>query len=130
MITWQIYIRNERIAKNLKHEQAATKKKIDSFLDAASTGKLWENEEPTPDQTPTTTTPSTRQPTQHIKARKVPITTRRSSLTTRSRSAVAFNERPSFTTRTQFDLKVDDFFQNSSPQQEQEEDEQQQPERS
>lgn len=121
MITWQIYIRNERIAKNMKHEQEATKKKIDSFLDAASTGKLWGNEEPTPSQTP-----STRQPTQQIKARKVPITTRRSSLTTRSRSAVTFNEKPSFTTRTQSELKIDDFFQSSSPGQEHEEEEEEQ----
>ena len=133
MITWQIYIRNERIANNLKHEQETTKKKIDSFLDAASTGKLWENEEQVPKQTPTSTASgSTRQPTHQIKARKTPITTRRPSLTTRSRSAVTFTERPSFTTRTQSDLKVDDFFQNSSSgheQEENEEEQQRQPER-
>lgn len=130
MITWQIYIRNERIAKNLKQEQETTKKKIDSFLDAASTGRLWENEEQPSKQTstptPTTATASTRQPTQQIKARKAPITTRRPSLTTRSRSAVVFNEKPSFTTRTQSDLKVDDFFQSSLTRHEQQEEEEQQ----
>ncbi len=107
MITWQIYIRNERIANNLKHEQETTKRKIDSFLDAASTGKLWGNEQPIPIQT------TTRQPSQQIKARKVSITTRTSSLTSRSRSAVTFNEKPSLTTRAQSDIKIDDFFQTS-----------------
>ena len=137
MITWQIYIRNELIAKNLRHEQETTKRKIDSFLEAASTGKLWGNEQPTPTPTQTVTTPATnsaatttRQPTQQIKARKVPVTTRATSLTSRSRSAVTFNEKPSFTTRTQSDIKIDDFFQTSLRHDEQDDEQQQQlPER-
>jgi hypothetical protein len=135
MISWQIYIRNELIAKNLQHEQQTTKRKIDSFLEAASTGKLWGNEQPTPTQTQTTTpatnsaATTTRQPPQQIKARKVPITTRASSLTSRSRSAVTFNEKPSFTTRTQSDIKIDDFFQTSPRRDEQDEQQQQLPER-
>lgn len=118
MITWQIYIRNERIAKNLQQEHHATKKKIESFLDAASTGKLWGNEQQLPIQTPNTNSsavPTTRQPIQQIKTRKVSITTRPSSLTSRSRSAVTFADKPSLTTRTQSELKIDDFFQVSSP---------------
>jgi hypothetical protein len=118
MITWQIYIRNELIAKNLKYEQETTKKKIDSFLDAASTGRLWGNEQPTPIQT-TPATNSATTTTQQIKARKVSIATRTSSLTSRPRSGVTFNEKPSLTTRTQSDIKIDDFFQSSSPRNEQ-----------
>lgn len=146
MITWQIYLRNERIAKNLKYEQETTKKKIDSFLDAASTGKLWGNEQqtsvqpiptPTPTPTPTTTINSAastnRQQPQQIKTRKVSIAPRASSLTSRSRSAVTFGDKQSLTTRTQSDIKLDDFFQvSSSHNQQREEDEdeqQQQPER-
>jgi hypothetical protein len=126
MITWQIYIRNERIAKNLKYEQETTKKKINSFLDAASTGKLWGNEQQIPP--PTTTTPTTnstatntRQQSHQLKTRKVSIATRTSSLTSRPRSAVTFGDKPSLTTRTQSDIKIDDFFQISSPRNEQEE---------
>ena len=118
MITWQIYIRNERIAKNLQHEQQTTKKKIESFLDAASTGKLWGNEQqPSVQTTPVTNSSATtaRPPSQQIKARKVSITTRTSSLTSRPRSAVTFGDKQSLTTRTQSDLKIDDFFQVSSP---------------
>ncbi|CAF2748936.1 unnamed protein product [Rotaria sp. Silwood2] len=124
MIIWQIYIRNERIAKNLKYEQETTKKKIDAFLEAASTGKLWENEQQTPLQTATTTNSAattTRQQSQQIKARKVSITTRASSLISRSRSAVTFGDKSSFPTRTQSDIKLDDFFQTTSPRDEQEE---------
>ncbi|CAF4624879.1 unnamed protein product [Rotaria sp. Silwood1] len=125
MIIWQIYIRNERIAKNLKYEQETTKKKIDAFLEAASTGKLWDNEQQTPVQTTTTAMNSasttTRQQTQQIKARKVSITTRRSSLTTRSRSAVTFGDKSSLHTRTPSDTKLDDFFQITSPRNEEEE---------
>ena len=112
MIIWQIYIRNERIAKNLKYEQEATKKKIDSFLDAASTGKLWGNEQQT------TTAPTnpvvaapTRQQSQQPKTRRVSIAPRPSSLTSRPRSAVTFGDKTSLTTRTQSDIKLDDFFQ-------------------
>ncbi|CAF3337295.1 unnamed protein product [Rotaria sp. Silwood1] len=125
MIIWQIYIRNERIAKNLKYEQETTKKKIDAFLEAASTGKLWDNEQQTPVQTTTTAMNSasttTRQQSQQIKARKVSITTRRSSLTTRSRSAVTFGDKSSLHTRTPSDTKLDDFFQITSPRNEEEE---------
>jgi len=124
MIAWQIYIRNERIAKNLKYEQETTKKKINSFLDAASTGKLWGNEQQTPTQSTTTTnsaTTTTRQPPQQPKARKVSTAPRTSSLTSRPRSAVTFGDKPSVTTRTQSDIKLDDFFQISSPRNEQEE---------
>ncbi|UJR25206.1 hypothetical protein I4U23_006558 [Adineta vaga] len=125
MITWQIYIRNERIAKNLKHEQESTKRKIDSFLDAASTGKLWGNEQLPPSTTTTTTnsaTPTTRQQSYHLpKTRRVSIVPRPSSVTSRSRSAVTFGDKPSLTTRTQSDIKLDDFFQVSSPRNEQQE---------
>jgi len=124
MITWQIYIRNERIANNLKYERETTKRKIDSFLDAASTGKLWGNEQQTPTQTITTTNSAattTRQPPQQLKTRKVSINTRASSLTSRPRSAVTFGDKPSVTTRTQSDIKLDDFFRISSPRNEQEE---------
>jgi len=117
MINWQIYIRNERIAKNLQREQQQTKKKIESFLDAASTGRLWENsQQVTVVQTPETNPnrPATTQTT--IKARKVSVTTARpSSVTSRSRSAVNFADQPSLTTRTQSELKIDDFFQDSFP---------------
>lgn len=123
MINWQIYIRNERIAKNLQQEQQQTKKKIESFLDAASTGKLWENSQSTTVvQTPETNPirPATTQTT--IKARKVSVTTTRpSSVTSRSRSAVNFADQPSLTTRTQSELKIDDFFQDSFPKNEQNE---------
>ncbi len=118
MITWQIYIRNERIANNLKYEQETTKRKIDSFLDAASTGKLWGNEQQT---TTNSTATTTRQPPQQLKTRKVSIAARASSLTSRPRSAVTFGDKPSVTTRTQSDIKLDDFFQISSPRNEQEE---------
>ena len=123
MIIWQIYIRNERIAKNLKHEQEATKKKINSFLEAASTGKLWENESQTAATTTTTNSAATtnRQPPQQIKARKVSLTNRTSSLSSRPRSAVTFNDKSSLPTRTQSDIKIDDFFQSTSPRHEQEE---------
>jgi hypothetical protein len=123
MITWQIYIRNERIATNLKYEQETTKKKIDSFLDAASTGKLWGNEQQQPTTPATNSVPPTptRQQSQQPKARKVSIATRTSSLTSRPRSAVTFGDKSSLTTRTQFDIKLDDFFQVSSPRNEQEE---------
>jgi len=121
MITWQIYIRNERIANNLKYEQETTKRKIDSFLDAASTGKLWGNEQQTPTQITTTNSAATttRQPPQQLKTRKVSITTRASSLTSRPRSAVTFGDKASVTTRTQSDIKLDDFFRISSPRNEQ-----------
>ncbi len=122
MITWQIYIRNERIAKNLKYEQETTKRKIDSFLDAASTGKLWENEQQIPTQTTTNSAATTTR--QQLKTRKVSIATRASSLTSRPRSVVTFADKPSLTTRTQSDIKLDDFFQISSPRHEQEESEQ------
>ena len=116
MINWQIYIRNERIAKNIKHEQASTKRKIDSFLDAVSTGKLWQDEQ----QTATTTTTNsasvtTRQQPQQIKTKKVSITTRASSQTARPRSAGTFGDKSSFPVRTQSDIKLDDFFQATSP---------------
>lgn len=123
MITWQIYIRNELIAKNLKHEQAATKKKIDAFLDAASTGKLWGNDQTTAISTPITVqTPttinsaatSTRQQSKQLKTRKTPIATRASSLT-RPRSAVTFGDKLSTLVRTHSDEKLDDFFQTTSP---------------
>jgi hypothetical protein len=116
MITWQIYIRNERIAKNLKYEQETTKKKIDSFLDAASTGKLWANEQ----QTPIEIT-NTRQQPQQIKTRRVSIATRTTSLTSRPRSAIMPGDQSSLTTRTHSDIKLDDFFQVSSSRNEQEE---------
>ncbi|CAF0795052.1 unnamed protein product [Rotaria sordida] len=122
MIVWQIYIRNERISKNLKYEQETTKKKIDAFLEAASTGKLWENEQQTPTTTTTNATAiTTRQQSQQIKPRKVSITTRPSSLTSRSRSAITFGDKSSLLTRTQSDIKLDDFFQTTSPHNEQEE---------
>lgn len=124
MITWQIYIRNERIAKNLKYEQETTKKKIDSFLDAATTGRLWGNEQQitTPITTATNSTATTtRQQPQQIKTRKVSIANRTSSLTSRSRSAVTFADKQSLTTRTQSDIKLDDFFHVSSSHNEQEE---------
>ena len=118
MITWQIYIRNERIASNLKYEQETTKKKIDAFLDAASTGKLWGNEQqPTTNSAVTTTR-------QQPKARKVSIATRTTSLTTRPRSAVPFGDKSSLTSRAQSDIKLDDFFQISIPHNEQVESEQ------
>ncbi len=121
MITWQIYIRNERIAKNLKYEQETTKRKINSFLDAASTGKLWGNEQQIPVETTATNSEATTT-RQQPKARKVSIATRTSSLTSRPRSAVTFGDKTSLTTRTQSDNKLDDFFQiSSSPRNEQEE---------
>ncbi|CAF1316067.1 unnamed protein product [Adineta steineri] len=129
MITWQIYLRNERIASNLKHEQETTKRKIDSFLDAASTGKLWGNEQQqqqtiiTTPLPPTTTT--TRQQSKQVKVRKVPIVPRPSSLTSRPRSAVRFGDKSSLTTRTQSDIKLDDFFQTSSASHNEQEEEQQ-----
>ena len=119
MINWQIYIRNERIAKNIKHEQASTKRKIDSFLDAVSTGKLWQDEQ----HTATTTNSAsitTRQQSQQIKAKKVSITTRASSLTARPHSAGTFGDKSSFPMRTQSDIKLDDFFQATSPHHERE----------
>ncbi|CAF3107753.1 unnamed protein product [Rotaria socialis] len=125
MIVWQIYIRNERIAKNLKHEQELTKKKIDSFLDAASTGKLWANEQQTSLTTATTNSAATttRQQSQQIKARKVSVTTRTSSLSSRPHSAVTFGDKSSLPTRTQSDVKLDDFFQAKSSGNEEEEEE-------
>jgi hypothetical protein len=124
MITWQIYIRNERIANNLKYEQQTTKKKIDSFLDAATTGKLWGNEQQTPVQTIATNAAvaaPTHQQSQQPKARKVSIAARTSSLTSRPRSVVTFGDKSSLTTRTQSDIKIDDFFQISSPRNEEDE---------
>lgn len=121
MITWQIYIRNERIAKNLKHEQEATKKKIDSFLEAASTGKLWGTEQQTPTSVATTainsasTTSRQQQPQQQIKAKRTPITTRTSSLSSRPRSAVTIRDKSASPTRIPSDIKLDDFFQTNSP---------------
>lgn len=95
MIIWQIYIRNERIAKNLKSEQETTKKKIDSFIDAAKTGKLWEQNQ----STPTSATPS--------KTKQTPTTVRpKSALPTTNRSA-------STTTRPPMNIQLDDFFQDS-----------------
>jgi len=126
MITWQIYIRNERIAKNLKYEQETTKRKINSFLDAASTGKLWGNEQQIPVETTATnsTVSTTRQQSQQPKARRVSIAPRTSSLTSRPRTAVTLGDKSSLTTRTQSDIKLDDFFQISSPRKEQEESQQ------
>ena len=109
MVTWQIFLRNERIANNLKYEQEATKRKIGAFLDAASTGKLWNNEQQTPTETATSTN---RQPP---KPRRVSIAARTPTLSTRPRSAAAPLNRTSSTTRPQSETRLDDFFQISSP---------------
>jgi hypothetical protein len=67
---------------------------------------------------------TTRQQSQQPKARRVSIAPRTSSLTSRPRSAVTFGDKSSLTTRTQSDIKLDDFFQISSPRKEQEESQQ------
>ena len=111
MITWQIYIRNERIAKNLKYEQETTKRKIDSFLDAASTGKLWGAEGQTASETATPTTAMARP---QSRPRTVSVVPRATSFTSRPRSAIVPGEKTSATSRTQSDVKLDDFFRASS----------------
>ena len=116
MITWQIYLRNERIAKNLKHEQEATKRKIGAFLDAATTGKLWNNEQQPPSETNTSTSTHRHAP----KPRRVSIAARTAAMSTRPRSAAAPLARSSSNTRRQSETKLDDFFQISSPRQEEE----------
>ena len=124
MINWQIYLRNERIAKNLKSEQETTKKKINAFLNAASTGKLWDQGQQTPSEslsvtsTAATPTRSHRQQTAQPKVRRVSIAGRTPTSTIRSRSALPPSNKLADTTRDQSDVKLDDFFQVSSPRQE------------
>lgn len=107
MVTWQIFLRNERIANNLKYEQEATKRKIGAFLDAASTGKLWNNEQQPPTET-------------SISTNRQPPKPRRVSIVARPRSAAAPLTRTSSTTRPQSETRLDDFFQISSPRHEEE----------
>ena len=84
--------------KILQSEQETTKRKINAFLDAASTGKLWSNDSTTPIETPTTR-PSSQQ---QNKSRRVAIGV------PRTRSAATTGH------RTQSEVKLDDFFQVSS----------------
>ncbi|CAF1343230.1 unnamed protein product, partial [Didymodactylos carnosus] len=107
MINWQIYIRNELIAKNLQHEQQQTKQKINAFLEAATTGRLWSNTDEKLDK-----------PKMTITGRKNGTV---SQLSSRTRSTEPsdnkFHQRPSTTSETNFDIKLDDFFQTPSQQQ-------------